>query len=86
MDSGTQTTTALARLQLKNDGVIDRDLKLYRLPAVMQLTGLARSTIYKVMRLGRFPKQVHLTDQCVAWRSSDIDAWIASRSTEVGKL
>jgi len=52
----------------------------------MQLTGLARSTIYKVMRLGRFPKQVHLTDQSVAWRSSDIDAWIASRSSEVGKL
>jgi len=86
MDSGTQTNTASARLQLKADGMIDRDLKLYRMPTVMQLTGLARSTIYKVMRLGRFPKQFHLTDQSVAWRSSDIDAWIASRSTEVGKL
>ena len=86
MDSSTQPTTALTRLQVKADGVIDRELKLYSMPEVMQITGLARSTICKVMRLGRFPKQVHLTDQSVAWRSSDIDAWIASRSTRVGKL
>ena len=86
MYSRTQTTTAPTRHQQKAEGVIERDLKLYRMPTAMQLTGLARSTIYKVMRLGRFPKQVHLTDQSVAWRSSDIDAWIASRSSEVGKL
>jgi len=86
MDSSTQPTTALARRQVKADGVTDPDLRLYRMPAVIQLTGLARSTIYKVMSLGRFPKQVHLTDQSVAWRGSDIDAWIASRSTRAGKL
>ena len=41
MYSRTQTTTAPTRHQQKAEGVIERDLKLYRMPTVMQLTGLA---------------------------------------------
>jgi prophage regulatory protein len=59
----------------------EETIRLYRLPEVMQMTGLARSTIYKVMALGKFPKQIHLTDQCVAWRRADIEVWITTRAT-----
>jgi predicted DNA-binding transcriptional regulator AlpA len=43
----------------------EESIRLYRLPEFMQMTGLARSAIYKVMALGKLPKQIHLTDQCV---------------------
>lgn len=57
---------------------------LLRLREVSTRTGLARSTIYKLMGLGRFPAQKRLTESCVAWLQSDIDRWIDERPS--GKL
>ncbi|MBS7540437.1 AlpA family phage regulatory protein [Ancylobacter lacus] len=31
------------------------------------------------MREGRFPEPIALSDRCVAWIESEIDAWIAER-------
>ncbi|MDH5709891.1 MAG: AlpA family transcriptional regulator [Hylemonella sp.] len=42
-------------------------------------TGLARSTLYKLISLGQFPAPVRLTAKAVAWTVHDIDDWIASR-------
>jgi len=52
---------------------------LYRLPAVTQITGYGRSSIYKGMRDGSFPRPVQLSRQSVAWEKSKIDQWIAER-------
>ena len=52
--------------------------RLYRRPDVSDLTGLSKNTLYKMMRDGRFPKPVKLKGRAVAWRKSDLDAWIAS--------
>ena len=46
---------------------------------VVRLTGLARSTIYKLVAQRRFPSPVRLTDKAVGWRRSDLQAWSASR-------
>ena len=48
--------------------------KILRLPAVKEVTGLARSTIYKLMAANRFPAAVPLAPGCraVGWRASDI--------------
>ena len=51
----------------------------FRRPAVEQLTGLSRSTIYEEMAQGRFPRPVRLTAKAVAWPESAIAAWLASR-------
>ena len=51
--------------------------QLYRRKEVESLTGLSRSTIYKMMSEGTFPKPVHLTQKAVAWRDSDLSKWIS---------
>ena len=43
-------------------------------------TGLSRASVYKYMDLGLFPRQRHLGPGRVAWRASDVRAWIESRS------
>lgn len=51
-------------------------LNLLRRREVEARTGLARSTIYDWMKRGEFPKPVKLGARLVAWRESDIDAWL----------
>lgn len=53
--------------------------RLIRLPEVQHRVGLGRSTIYRWMAEGKFPKPVQLGGYAVAWAESDIEAWIADR-------
>ena len=53
-----------------------------RLPAVIQATGLGRSTIYRLVATGVFPPPVHLGPRAVAWRWSDLDQWSESRQVD----
>lgn len=52
---------------------------LLRLPAVMRLTGLGRSTIYRMVAERRFPTPVRITNRAVAWRRADLDQWSEAR-------
>jgi prophage regulatory protein len=52
---------------------------LLRLPAVIERTGLSRSSIYRAEAAGTFPRHVKLGAQASAWLASDIDRWIAER-------
>ena len=54
-------------------------MKLIKLKAVMDCTGLARSTVYKFIAEGRFPKPVKLGVRMVAWVESEINAWIEDK-------
>lgn len=51
-------------------------MKIIRIKEVMELTGLARSTIYKFISNSQFPKSVALSDHCVGWVESEIQDWI----------
>ena len=55
--------------------------KLHRRPSVEEITGLSRSTIYALMDDGEFPRPVRIGRRAVAWRDSDLTAWLASRET-----
>ena len=55
--------------------------KLHRRPAVEEITGLSRSTIYALMDDGEFPRPVRIGRRAVAWRDSDLSTWLASRET-----
>lgn len=55
---------------------------LKRLPAVLVATGLARSTVYREIRAGRFPAPVHVGPRLSAWLAAEVDAWIAERVAE----
>ena len=52
---------------------------LLRRPAVQARTGLGRSMIYRYVKEGRFPAPVRIGNRAVAWRESDVSAWIAER-------
>ncbi|MFP4649170.1 MAG: helix-turn-helix transcriptional regulator [Halorhodospira sp.] len=53
--------------------------RLLRRPEVEQITGLARATIYEQIRSGDFPAPLKIGKRAVAWRLSDIEAWLNGR-------
>jgi len=55
-----------------------------RLPAVKAATGLGRTSIYDLMKEGRFPKSRRIAGaHAVGWDSLEIEAWIAEQLGEV---
>jgi prophage regulatory protein len=61
--------------------------KIIRLPEVMKSTGLARSTIYKKMVAGEFPKTISLGSKSVGWIEGDIQQWIEDKiNSSIGRM
>lgn len=58
-------------------------MRIIRLKEVIDSTGLARSTIYKYIGEGTFPKPVSLGDRCVGWVDSEVHDWILARTRSV---
>lgn len=56
--------------------------KLLRLNAVLDRTGLSRSTCYELIGAGRFCQPVKIGPRAIAFPESEVDAWIASRIAE----
>jgi prophage regulatory protein len=52
---------------------------LLRLRKVLEVTGLGRSTVYRMMSERTFPAPVRLGKRAVAWRSGDVEQWTLSR-------
>lgn len=52
---------------------------LLRRCEVERLIGLKRSALYKLVQAGDFPKPVRLSARAVAWRQSEVAAWIETR-------
>jgi len=47
-----------------------------RLNKVKEITSLSKSSIYRLISEGDFPKQVQIGKRAVVWVRSDINAWI----------
>ena len=56
---------------------------LDRLPAVQARVSASKTSIYAWVKSGDFPQPVKLGPRAVAWRRSDVDAWIGSRTSHV---
>ncbi|RQO58012.1 AlpA family transcriptional regulator [Paucibacter sp. KBW04] len=52
---------------------------LVRMPMVIKITGLGRSTIYRLMAENLFPCQVKIAKRAVAWRQADLELWSKMR-------
>lgn len=50
-----------------------------RMPSVMHMTGLGRSTIYRLMANQQFPCPVRIGVRAVAWRPSELSEWSKNR-------
>ncbi|WP_404379942.1 helix-turn-helix transcriptional regulator [Caenispirillum salinarum] len=54
-------------------------MTMLRRPEVEARTGLKRSSIYRLMAEGKFPKAVRLSERAVGWPEDRINAWLAER-------
>lgn len=53
--------------------------KIIRLPQVIELTTYKRSSIYRLMDEGKFPKPIKIGARAVAWLEEDINQWLESK-------
>ena len=53
--------------------------KILRWPAVYRRTGISRSTVWRLERVGLFPQRVRIGMRGVGWYESEIDKFLADR-------
>jgi prophage regulatory protein len=51
--------------------------RILRIRTVLQRTGLSRSTLYRKIQDGSFPRQVQISVHGAGWRESAINHWIS---------
>lgn len=47
-----------------------------RWPTISRMTGLARSTVWRMEQRNAFPKSIRLTPRLTIWKSDQIRAWL----------
>lgn len=50
--------------------------RLIRVPEVLRRVGFSRTTMYELIKEGRFPDKINIGARSVAFVESEIDAWI----------
>ena len=53
--------------------------QIVRMPEVLRMTGLCRTTIWRWTKAGRFPAPVRLGSRHIGWQRSDVEKWINDR-------
>ena len=53
--------------------------RLLALPEVEERTGLKKTSLYGLIRDGKFPPPIRLTRRASRWPASQVQAWIADR-------
>ena len=53
-----------------------RPERILRLNKVLERTGLSRSTLYRKIGEGTFPRQIRIAVRCAGWRESAVEAWL----------
>ncbi len=54
--------------------------RILRRHEVEARTGLPRSSLYRLIATGEFPKQRRLSPSTVGWLESEVSSWISSRA------
>lgn len=54
-------------------------MKILRIKQVIEMTTLGRSTIYKYIKEGTFPKQIKMGARASGWLQADVENWILTR-------
>jgi len=58
----------------------DGPSRILRLKAVLERTGLSRSTLYRKIQVGTFPKQLRISTRCTGWREAEVEQWLRNPS------
>lgn len=65
----TKTQTATNKPTLPKDG-------LSRFNDIRHLIPMSRSTVWRMVKQGKFPKPTRITSHCTVWKNSEVLAWI----------
>ena len=69
-----------ASCQAEERGVVQaQSERILRSREVQEMTGLSRTTIWRLETRGDFPSRVALTPSSVGWRLREVEAWLESR-------
>jgi prophage regulatory protein len=52
--------------------------RILRIKTVLERTGLSRSTMYRKMQNGTFPRNVQISIRCAGWRESAVAEWLSN--------
>jgi prophage regulatory protein len=52
--------------------------RFIKMPKVLELTQMGRTTLWRLVKNGKFPKPIHIGPNSVAWREGDYEAWAAN--------
>ena len=58
----------------------DGECRLLRLPEVLKLVGVSKSTLYHMIDRREFPAPVRIGQRAVGWLSCEVHAWIEARA------
>ncbi len=53
--------------------------RLISMASLVAMLGLSRSTIYKMIKDGTFPKPIKIGARRIAWRIDAVDKWLTER-------
>ena len=56
-------------------------MQVIKLKRVIALTSLSSATIYRLVKIGEFPKQLKLAERSSGWLLEEINDWLESKST-----
>jgi len=65
-------------IDIKND-------KLLRWPVVQEITGISRTTVWRLENVKQFPARVKVSKGITAWKESEIMTFIDSRERVQGE-
>jgi prophage regulatory protein len=78
--SNPQTVSTRAAVSQSVEAATHPDA-LLRVPTVVTLTGISKTTIYSKVAIGEFPRPVRLGHRCTRFRAGDVVAWLKAQST-----
>jgi prophage regulatory protein len=55
-------------------------IQILRLPQVCGLTGLGKSTIYRLELADHFPRRIKIGIRAIGWLETDVRAWLLKRT------
>lgn len=53
--------------------------RFLRLPEVENITGLKKTTVYGLIKEGKFPRQIRVTRRVSVWSEAAILSWVQSQ-------
>lgn len=62
--------------------VVKTAVVILRRKQVQAITGLSRSSLYSMMKSGKFPKNIRLSTRSVGWVHEQVEAFLEARIAE----